>query len=68
MLLAYCKTIFQGFASTVRRRLASKLASYDQSLLNIPETRVTTLKNGFRIATEDSGLPTATVSLFNTIS
>ena len=28
----------------------------------MPETRVTTLANGLRVASEDYGLPTATVS------
>ena len=32
-----------------------------QSLYNVPETKVTVLPNGMRIASEDSGLSTATV-------
>nr|XP_039256029.1 mitochondrial-processing peptidase subunit beta-like [Styela clava] len=32
--------------------------------VNTPETRVTTLSNGFRIATENSDLPTCTVGLW----
>ncbi|KAJ7331283.1 hypothetical protein OS493_020073 [Desmophyllum pertusum] len=35
-----------------------------QSLYNVPETKVTTLANGLRVATEDSGLSTATVGLW----
>jgi processing peptidase subunit beta len=38
-----------------------------ECLLNVPETKVTSLDNGFRVASEDSGLPTATVC-FDTIS
>ena len=34
-----------------------------QSLLNVPETKVTTLPNGMKVATEDSGGSTCTVSL-----
>jgi hypothetical protein len=30
----------------------------------MPETRVTTLSNGLRVATEDYGLPTCTVYFF----
>lgn len=35
--------------------------SFKELLNNVPETRVTTLANGLRVATEDYGLPTATV-------
>ncbi|XP_066283961.1 mitochondrial-processing peptidase subunit beta-like [Branchiostoma lanceolatum] len=45
-------------------RCASTRASYGQTLLNVPETKVTTLDNGFRVASEDSGLPTCTVGLW----
>ncbi|KAI1890870.1 hypothetical protein AGOR_G00158050 [Albula goreensis] len=38
--------------------------SYAQSLLGAPETRITTLENGLRIATEESGHPTCTVGLW----
>jgi hypothetical protein len=44
-----------------KRWKASQAVSYKQSVLNVPETRVTTLSNGLRVATEDSGLPTCTV-------
>jgi len=41
-------------------------------LSNVPPTRITTLDNGMRVATEDSGSPTCTVSvnifLYNKIS
>ncbi|XP_070552926.1 mitochondrial-processing peptidase subunit beta-like [Ptychodera flava] len=39
-------------------------ATYPQTLLNVPETRVTTLGNGLRVASEDSGIPTCTVGLW----
>lgn len=32
--------------------------------LNVPETKVTTLENGMRVATEDNGSQTATVGLW----
>jgi processing peptidase subunit beta len=39
-------------------------ATYQQTLLNVPETRVTSIKNGLRIASEDYGLPTCTVGVW----
>lgn len=35
-----------------------------QTLVNVPETRVTTLSNGVRVATEDNGAPTSTVGIW----
>ncbi|RWS28561.1 mitochondrial-processing peptidase subunit beta-like protein, partial [Leptotrombidium deliense] len=35
-----------------------------QALVNLPETRVTTINNGIRVATEDSGLKTCTVGVW----
>uniref|UniRef100_A0A7N6A6Z7 Mitochondrial-processing peptidase subunit beta n=1 Tax=Anabas testudineus TaxID=64144 RepID=A0A7N6A6Z7_ANATE len=35
-----------------------------QVALNVPETKVTTLENGLRVASEDSGLTTCTVGLW----
>jgi processing peptidase subunit beta len=35
-----------------------------QTLVNVPETRVTTLSNGVRVASEDNGSPTATVGIW----
>lgn len=37
-------------------------ATYAQTLQNIPETQVTTLENGLRVASEESTQPTCTVS------
>ena len=37
---------------------------FRQALLNNPETRVTTLDNGLRVATENTGLQTSTVGLY----
>lgn len=42
------------------RLLATQAAQ--QVALNVPETKVTTLENGLRVASEDSGLSTCTVS------
>lgn len=38
--------------------------SYEQAVLNMPETRVSTLNNGVRVASEDSGILTSTVGLW----
>ena len=32
--------------------------------MNVPETRVTAIKNGLRVASEDYGLPTCTVGVW----
>lgn len=50
--------------SAARRKFSSAAPSASQCLLNVPETKVTTLENGFRIASEDSGLPTCTVGIW----
>ena len=48
----------------MRWRATAAAANYQQTLLNVPATRVTVLDNGLRVATEDSGAPTATVGLW----
>ncbi|VDN90185.1 unnamed protein product [Brugia pahangi] len=45
-------------------RFYNSAASASPVYLNIPETRVTSLSNGFRIATEDSQLLTTTVGVW----
>ncbi|XP_008318544.1 cytochrome b-c1 complex subunit 1, mitochondrial [Cynoglossus semilaevis] len=47
---------------SLRRGQAS--ISYAQSLAGVPETRVTTLENGLRVASEETGQPTCTVGLW----
>ncbi|XP_009081575.1 PREDICTED: cytochrome b-c1 complex subunit 1, mitochondrial-like, partial [Acanthisitta chloris] len=39
-------------------------ATYAQTLHNIPETNVTTLENGLRVASEESSQPTCTVGVW----
>lgn len=41
-----------------------QLRYFFQSLLNVPETRVTVLDNGLRVASENSGGSTSTVGLW----
>ena len=51
--------------SMVRRNRSSLAsASLNQVLVNVPETRVTEIGNGVRVATENSGLPTCTVGIW----
>jgi len=46
-----------------RRWRSAQAATHQEALVNVPETKVSKLPNGLRIATEDSGIPTATVSI-----
>lgn len=48
----------------IPRSASSASNSYEHALNNMPETRVTTLSNGLRVATEDYGLPTCTVGIW----
>lgn len=45
-------------------RAMSAAVGYKQALVNVPPTRLTVLDNGLRVASEDSGAPTATVGLW----
>ncbi|XP_064604939.1 LOW QUALITY PROTEIN: mitochondrial-processing peptidase subunit beta-like [Liolophura sinensis] len=49
---------------TCKRWRSTQAATYEQAILNVPETKVSLLDNGLRVATEDSGLPTCTVGLW----
>jgi len=46
------------------RRWLAQLACRPSVSVNIPETKVTQLANGMRVASEDSGIPTTTVGLW----
>jgi len=48
----------------LRSRSTAASAAFEQTLVNTPPTRVTVLDNGMRVATEDSGVATATVGLW----
>lgn len=50
--------------SGLRHRSSLASASLHQTLVNVPETRTTTIGNGVRVATEDSGLQTCTVGVW----
>ena len=40
------------------------VATSERPVVNIPETKVSVLQNGIRVATEDSGIPTCTVGFW----
>uniref|UniRef100_F1L4V4 Mitochondrial-processing peptidase subunit beta n=1 Tax=Ascaris suum TaxID=6253 RepID=F1L4V4_ASCSU len=46
------------------KRYATSVANKSPVVLNMPETHVTTITNGFRIASENSRIPTATVGIW----
>jgi len=45
-------------------RRYESLSAYEKSLYNVPETKVTILPNGMKVASENSGLSTCTVGLW----
>ena len=47
--------------SPITRSMSLASTGFKQTLLNTPPTQVTALDNGMRVASEDSGAPTATV-------
>lgn len=47
-----------------RKGLYSTITEPVRKLLNVPETKVSKLPNGLRIATEDSAIPTCTVGMW----
>jgi len=50
--------------TTLLQRFSSGSADYKAAIVNVPPTQVTRLDNGLRVASEDSGAPTATVGLW----
>ncbi|UJR23987.1 hypothetical protein I4U23_026953 [Adineta vaga] len=53
-----------SFRNATTALQANPSITYEQTLLNVPETRVTPIKNGLRVASEDYGLPTCTVGVW----
>ncbi|XP_069062329.1 cytochrome b-c1 complex subunit 1, mitochondrial [Pleurodeles waltl] len=51
-------------SSLLSLKKSQSTASYAQTLQNIPETQVSTLENGLRVASEDSAHPTCTVGVW----
>ena len=52
------------FFQLATRSLSAKAGPLKDYLLNVPPTEVSVIDNGMRVATEDSGAPTATVGLW----
>lgn len=50
--------------NVIQRFKSSHAADFKAALVNVPATETTTLDNGLRVATEDSGAATATVGLW----
>ncbi|CAL1297806.1 unnamed protein product [Larinioides sclopetarius] len=51
-------------ATNFRRVVSPYSTQVSEKILNFPETKVSQLSNGLRIASEDSGIPTCTVGLW----
>lgn len=47
-----------------RKWQSTAAEAYKQKLINVPATQVTVLESGLRVASEDSGAPTATVGIW----
>jgi len=60
--LRLSKAVTQPLSLVTRKQ--SSVSGLRQCLLNTPPTQVTVLDNGVRVASEDSGAPTATVGLW----
>lgn len=43
---------------------STSVEAYKHKLINVPATQVTVLNSGLRVASEDSGSPTATVGIW----
>lgn len=56
------KITFVGRPQNQSSQLAA--ATHAKTVLNVPETHLTELENGMRVATEDSGLETCTVGVW----
>ncbi|XP_017305399.1 mitochondrial-processing peptidase subunit beta-like [Diaphorina citri] len=48
----------------ILKRCRATQASVAEKSVNVPSTQVTSIDNGLRVATEDSGAPTATVGIW----
>ncbi len=61
---AFVKKLCISMNNAYCRMNANQITSFSifQSLYNVPETKVTVLSNGLRVATEDAGNSTCTVS------
>jgi len=56
--------LYNGLVQSASYSRSAFVRSASTVTLNVPETKVTKLDNGVHIATEDTGIPTATVGLW----
>jgi len=66
LILGSSLKYFSGSRGVTRlpKRWASASSCLQETLVNCPPTKTTSLDNGLRVATEDTGAPTATVGLW----
>merc|ERR1712214_180207 len=64
MALSIFSVADKSTAKLATRSLSAKAGPLKDYLLNVPPTEVSVIDNGMRVATEDSGAPTATVGLW----
>ncbi|CAF1091335.1 unnamed protein product [Rotaria sp. Silwood1] len=57
-------TARSSFRNATTALQTNPTVTFEQTLLNVPETRVTAIKNGLRVASEDYGIPTCTVGVW----
>jgi hypothetical protein len=57
-------TFFLSPGKGGRKWQSTAAEAYKQKLINVPATQVTVLESGLRVASEDSGAPTATVGIW----
>jgi len=58
------KNFFLSPGKGGRKWQSTAAEAYKQKLVNVPATQVTVLESGLRVASEDSGAPTATVGIW----
>merc|ERR1711990_526234 len=54
----------KSLVKAAQRSMSAKAGNLGEFLLNVPPTDISVLDNGMRVATENSGAPTATVGLW----
>jgi len=56
--------MFLSLGKGGRKWQSTAAEAYKQKLINVPATQMTVLESGLRVASEDSGAPTATVGIW----
>ncbi|XP_060691261.1 cytochrome b-c1 complex subunit 1, mitochondrial-like [Hemiscyllium ocellatum] len=64
VLRAGCALLRAGAPTLLRAKRFQSAVSYAQTVSNIPETKLSALDNGLRVATEESDQPTCTVGVW----